>query len=371
MIVQGDCNGRATHACTLFYKTIEKADDAYYNVSGSYEALQDPNKTFKGGIKYYDNDSIPKPSPNLPKEGVPSVKPSEQIVKWCDSKVVRGDNSYIYKTALDAQSECTCTQGNCDDPNCCVFRSLLTTNWAKFNTPYYNLPINVTTAEDGGLNAVCQANEYLNGNYAGWCGVKPNNDGTIDIKSCPQNRKFIDGTPQTSNINEANKWWEIATVDRNNCSGGFCPKLCVENNWWDDLWDGDDSADRECLEEFQEALEGSPINTGDNVKKKQAFAKLLNCCNYKDQACVGATVQPYCSLGAADVERGCYGDPQILNVDEVVGEIGACSNPAIIAPANRCVQDSSSKVCKAFPYGCDTGPLWKPVIPIPEPTQEP
>jgi hypothetical protein len=105
----------------------------------------------------------------------------------------------------------------------------------------------------------------------------------------------------------------------------------------------------ECLEKYTELKDSNP---------EQAYAELTKCCGYLDQACVDSIVQPYCAGGTGNVSRGCFGDPHILTVDNVVGSISACDNPAVIPPGARCIQDIEGKLCTGFPYGCQTGPLW-------------
>jgi hypothetical protein len=369
---KGDCAGKATHSCTMFYKDIEKSDDAYFDLSGGISAIMDANIPFKVGIKYYENN----PAPGIT-TGEGNTRPSEEKVKWCSSKINNIGTGYTtYKTNLDATKACTCTEGtvNCDDANCCMYRDLITTDWAKHNTPYFNLPINVTKTKEidnGSPGAVCPAKDQ-NGKCCGVCpvyGENPKYDKSTgwfenylndesqyavtgyDIISCPENKQYLDGT--MSDLNMGGVWWALDTP-RSKC---MWPKL----PWWRNIhpigWVADyvndvnaDNKDMdECLEEYAAKKNSNP---------EEALRLLTGCCGYLDQACIDTIAQPFCSRNTGDVTRGCFGDPAILSVDNVVGSIGACDNPAIISPDNRCIQDFGGKACTGFPYSCESGPLW-------------
>lgn len=447
---KNDCKGKATHSCTLFYRDVEKADDSYFDLSGGLEALNDPLIPVQIGQKYYENNRAPSISP-----GDGTKKPSDETVKWCKPQVTNISQPYVkYKTNVGSP-ECTCEPGDteCTDTNCCVYRDLITSEWAKNNTPYYNLPINVTKTaeiEDGSPASICPAkNEFED--CCGYC-QKP--DGTYELRSCPQNKQYLDGTlsnplalppldrsgkglykpKQTCNSNSdcgngacarpdasgSNMWCcpsgdyysyfgtdyctgiadGLSCKSNGACACGDCKGFgtgacCVDNSdgskmadseylphtgggtwwgvdtdraqclwpekkWWEtwlgygwmiDLFGsgGRERRDMEdCLEEYAAIKNKNP---------KEAYRKLTTCCGYLDQVCVDIVSQPFCSTKAGSVTRGCFGDPHILTVD-TVGEIGACDNPAVISPDNRCVQDSNDKACTGFPYACESGPLW-------------
>ena len=59
---KGDCKGKPTHTCTLFYDSVESADDAYYTISQDQEQI---NGEFvrKHGVKYYQEKGSPNLSP--------------------------------------------------------------------------------------------------------------------------------------------------------------------------------------------------------------------------------------------------------------------------------------------------------------------
>lgn len=362
---KGDCKGRATHGCTLFYRTLEDADDAFYNLSGGEDALNNPNNIYRLGQKYYENNMAPSISPG---KGLPS----EQVVKWCPSNVTRKSGvASRYETIDGATSECSCVSGigelpsmECGDPNCCVFRDLLTTDFSRHNTPYYSLPLNLTKTrelENNSLAALCPAKD----NNDQCCGIcpDPDNPGQNKLVSCPQNRQYLDGTfkpTYTGLQTNQNIWWGI-DVNAARCS----PKPNIES-WLDTVgrnisgWLGIEQrnnsvaakSEDECIQEFQELY---------NSDQEAAYNRLQQCCGFLDQSCMAVTVQPFCSTGSGDVVNGCFGDPRILNVDRVLGEIGSCDDPSVISNKNRCIQDVDGKLCKAFPFGCDSGPLWKPI----------
>jgi len=357
---KGDCKGKATHSCTLFYKTTEDADDAYFDISGGLQALLDPTITLKTGQKYYEMNPVPGIAP-----GDGNVRPSEEIVKWCKPDVsindfyITSDNSDLksiyskYKTNKNSTQSCTCTSGTeCTDTNCCVYRDLVTTDWAKYNTPYFNLPINVTRTDDiknGNAGAICPAKDQNNN----CCGVCPDGKGGFMLKSCPQNKQFLDGT-LTNTINSG-IWWGVDT-ERSKC-------MWPENPWWVtaisgpfgwlsagiDAYTGVRRDMEECLENYSQKINSDPA---------AAYLELTKCCGYLDQSCMDTVTQPFCNSSSGGIVRGCFGDPHILSVDNVLGEIGACSNSAVIPPESRCIQDVEGKPCKGFPYGCESGPLW-------------
>lgn len=377
MVSKGDCKGRATHGCTMFYRTIEEADDGYFNTSGGEDALFDPTIPFKCGIKYYEDNRIPSVSPTT---GVPS----ESVVKWCSSEITRDGIASKFLTTSEDKPGCDCSKescsdplccpcmakyddsGNitqfaneeCDDPRCCVYRNLLTTDHAKHKTPYYNLPLNLTKSNElaeNSIGALCHAKDQNNQ----CCGYCPTEDDPNRLVSCPQNRQYFDGTFKSKVGENSNIWW---ATDPN---ASRCSVPPPDYSWWTYInpvgWlqiirdsSLDTREEEECIQSYQENYDSN---------KERAYDELLKCCGFLDQACESVTVQPMCSTGTSSLtERGCYGDPQILSVDKVVGVVAACDDTSVIPPKNRCVQDVDGKVCKAFPYGCgeESGSLWVP-----------
>jgi len=348
---KGDCKGKATHGCTMFYEDVKSADNAYYDLSGGVQQASDPTIPFKLGQKYYENNKAPQVSPG-------TKRPSDETVKWCKPNVTNINQVYTkFKTNVGASDDCSCTQGtvDCEDPNCCVYRDLITTEWAKHNTPYYNLPIDVTKTqaiEDGSPAAICPAKDE-NGDCCGYC---ENSDGEYELRSCPQNKIYMDGTQSNPIIGDV--WWGVDTK-RAAC-------MWPDKEWWSvflgpktgkgawvyndyNTYSGEKREMEECVEEYAAAKNSDP---------SKAFRELNKCCGYLDQSCVDTVTQPFCSSTSGGVNRGCFGDPHILTVDSIVGEIGSCDNPSIISPDNRCVQDYEGKACTGFPYACETGPLW-------------
>ena len=341
---KNDCKGKATHSCTLFYDNIENSDDAYYQLGK--DAFNNPDIDFKCGLKYYENNSAPGITPG----NDINVSPSESTVKWCKGDVsIIGLNKTKYQNVKG--KSCSCIgKSECDDSNCCVYRDLITSEWARNNTPYFNLPINVTLTEEinnGNPSAICPAKDKNNQ----CCGLCPDGKGGYEIKSCPMNKQFLDGT--LDNPLNFDTWWAVDT-ERSKC-------LWPELPWWTyitpvgwvagliDAYTNERRDMEECLEDYAALRDSNP---------KEAYRKLTSCCGYLDQACVDTIAQPFCGRSRGDVIRGCYGDPAIISLDSIQGEIGACDNSSVIPPANRCIQDTQGKKCTGFPYGCKTGPLW-------------
>lgn len=328
------CNGKPTHGCTLFYDTVEQADDAYFDL--------DRNKV---GTKYYEKTTVSSYSPMNDNQ-----RPSESTVKWCPSTLSNFENK-PFLTVQGASAECSC-DGNslsCTDPNCCVFRQLLTTNWAKHNRPYYNLPLNATKLSQNFNVSVCPA--LTQGNECcGWC---DRGDGVFELRSCPTNKQFLDGS--FSEKTQTPEWW-VLDAPRSNCH----PESS-DSSWWDNItpvgvadtmWENvsaEDKASASCIEQYQQKF---------NQNKDEAFNELQKCCIYTDQSCLSALTQPYCSENPNTVEHGCFGDPVILYVDQSSGNVAACDDDTAISPRNRCVLDYEGKLCTAFPYSCNTGPLY-------------
>lgn len=368
MVSKNDCKDKATHGCTLFYKDIVSADDGYYILSGGEDKYNDPTVPIKIGEKYYEQNRLPDITPG-------SGLPSTSTIKFCDPEVTEGGISSRYKTKLNATSECTCSsESECSDSNCCLYRDLLTTKYAKYNMPYYNLPLNLTRADDienYSERALCNGiiydpsksfisnlfgvnNIYTHDNCCGYCLQE---DGSKKLVSCPGTKRYIDGTYKSVNNTpeNINIYWHINTSQCAQPSGG------LEGVWGDivDWFEGSNTtrSDEECVDKYKELY---------NTNKSAAYDELTTCCTYLDQACQTVTVQPYCKSGGGDVIRGCFSNPPILNVDKVTegGLIKAADDTTVIPSANRCIENADGVICKAFPYGVSekSGSLWIPLL---------
>lgn len=338
-----DKSNEPSHGCTLYYNSVNEADDAYYDISNQSEI-----ESAKLGRKYYDLNPNPTSQPLF--NSNPGIKPSELEVKWCNADITPESFNDKYATVKDSSSNCSCTNDdvNCTDPNCCVFRELLTTDWAKHNTPYYNLPVDATSSTEKACKALNQSNEC--------CGLceDPVDSGNFVYKSCPMTKQGIDGTfnPSTSS-----SWW-VLDVAKDKCN----PPL-ASSTWWDKInptgiaetiWDDNNetpvSTDT-CLTNFENAY---------NDDKELAESELTKCCEFKDVACINLVSQPTCEISSS--ARGCFGNPPILNTDTTTKtQIKACSDTSLISNEYRCSDDISGKLCTAFPYSCgpNQGTLWK------------
>jgi hypothetical protein len=125
------CGSNSAFSCTLFYDTINNADDAYWSIGkfSSGNGLSNSPGCFEVtgssclGKKYYEDSSIPIELPNT------TSKPSQNIVKFCDS-TVRTTNSAGYGNK--SGTTCSCTNAaSCNDSNCCIMRPLLTTEYVQ------------------------------------------------------------------------------------------------------------------------------------------------------------------------------------------------------------------------------------------------
>lgn len=427
---KGDCKGKPTHTCTLFYDSVESADDAYYTISQDQEQI---NGEFvrKHGVKYYQE----KGSPNLsPWEGLPSEAVANGHAGWCKPNVSKitnldaeGNPFYgTWMTNVGAPGICSCldTDEECKDLNCCLFRNnLITSEWSKYNAPYFNLPLNVTRTTDianGSANSLCPARDQ-DGECCGLCEVdgsgvsssckgkqdwannfcmtqpnactdplwqlyceetKPENSGKrYELRSCPPNKQFMDGTLSNPVLGTDQAWatdlaksqcmlpeepWWVSWAPALGCSALFAVPmvgwlgvgLCAAfvGSASEDAINSERKDPEECLADF--------IDAGGSRSGQQAYTQLTKCCNYLDQACLDTVTQPYCKASGFDnegiLQRGCFGNPNVLTVDEP-GIISACSDNITIPPSERCVKDEDSKLCKAFPYGCSeaAGKLWE------------
>lgn len=294
------CEDKATHACNLYYKSVRDADDAYWGLE--YNKL---------GKKFYEYNENPEQSPSGGK------KPSESVVKWCDSSVEKPNLGSMY-----GGKNCTCVnETNCNDPGCCKWRNLLTTEAVNSARPFYNLPIAVESIkkESDGLeeNVVIDSVSVKNDGTQECCGKCPGG-----LISCPSKKCESDS--------EKNCW----KINSKQCSGS----LFIEDNYAKDAY-----------EEFKKNYDG------------KNYTSLMKSCYYRNKATVPVVKQFNCPLN--EVVRGCYGSPPIISFDGLEGPYGACSNEKIIPNEKRC-GDNDVECLDKFVYNCGTqygsNRLWVP-----------
>ena len=314
------CGDSSEASCTLFYDTVENADDGYYDLYKDF--IDKTGRNDAMGEKYYIYSVSPEPTPTI------GQKPSEATVKWCPPNIVHpttADNTQWleapdYATKPDALQECTCSgkpNEVCEDSNCCKYRELVTTEGAKYRSPYYNLPysilekdlcLGVSQGKDCGL---------INGEY----------------KSCPIYKEGDENIPS----GEA-------------------------------TWDTKEQCSDEALEEEMINKCYTRAIKNWNSNRPQAIYDLTHddddhkCCFFRTKACIVRSIQPNCQPDNPDfVRRGCYGDPYILAVQNVGTEgITAISNDAVIPPDQRCANKGNALCTNGFAYGSSekAGKLW-------------
>ena len=379
------CGSSSEASCTLYYNNVQEADDAYYKIYDKYNQLT--NRADYLGEKYYAFEEIPRPSPTL------GQLPSEATVKWCPPDIVRPDpddkNSEFtagnpYAT-IPGSPTCTCISDPisvCEDPNCCIYRDLLTTEGAKQKLPFYNLPTSILSGR------YCRGEVYDSdrslftgkNKCCGWCpkseSLWDSITGLFSIDTEDSNYEFID----------------CSDYKRGCC--GECPVLdggsigtqyvkCPDANYWYEAeeesfiptsyWVPSDYY--ECVNPDNGGLyrlPGEPEfdtcynNALPYIKQKddeRAAQELMQCCYFRTLGCIEQSTQPDCdNFNPDSVIRGCFGDPPILNIDSVGNQgIGACSDNNTIPQSGRCINDPPGTLCSTFPYSCDdpeAGELW-------------
>lgn len=346
------CGKNSTHACTLFYNNIEHADDAYFTL-----AKQKPQNV---GLKYYEENDFPEISPSNP-----PTMPSQSNIKWCPSSITEPDlNSTIY-ASISGNNDCSCKDGQiCDDSKCCKMRNLLTTEFARNKFPYYNLPIRVDKNPAFPDSITEAVNIDANG-VETCCGIceeiDPNNkDKKIKkIVSCLKDKCIADG--------QKNCWH----IDAKSCNGPIFSEGVESTEAMNEFLNTctgksafDCSTNPSC-----EMVNGNCVMSNSSGKSYN-FTPLMKNCFYKNQSVVPtiaqAKIEKTGNVKLCDptkVERGCFGSPNILYIENV-GDIGACSNNSLIPSRERCVNDPiecqptaddpNKCLCKGFPYGCGT-----------------
>lgn len=318
------CGPLSEASCTLFYKTIEESDDAYYNL---YNKKLSTGRSDYLGEKYYILGETPELTPSI--GFVPNGENTP--VKWCPSYMPppkgydqEGLSQNVYNTAY-GKTGCSCSAltSDCKDPNCCKYRPLLTTDGSQAASPYFNVPINFMQKK------ACKAIQTSTGEC---CGVCPQTDGTVKFSSCEGKLKGEAGGSLTT--------WDTAD-ESSECK--------------DEAQNDKDPKNATCYVTYLADLV--------KVGKKQAAINLSKCnCYFRTRACILIGVQPTClDKAGTSVQRGCVGDPPILTTDEIRSDgIGACDDMKVVPKSVRCEYDDVGKLCTGFAYGCgpESGSLW-------------
>lgn len=356
---ENGCANQSSHSCTLFYDNIENADDAYWTINqlGNGGCVNKEGEELLGclGKKFYEDATIPAVQPT---ETQVPIKPSESTVKWCDFSVSNSNPFSAY-----AGNNCTCTtEEDCDDPACCRFRNLLTTESLNSSHPYFNLPIDISSLETNSTPKLVKAVNIAQDGSTSCCGLCPpsgfaeeraeetgkdkkffNNSNDIDdsekiLISCKPNKcenssqkdcwtidKFAPETFCSSNLTQQQQEEQCTKTS----SGLYC--------------DGDNFENRDepsgFFQKFKEMFDPD----------RPKYNQLMRNCFFRNQASVPSVIQFNCP--ADQVVRGCFGSPPVLITEDISGEVGACSNDSIIPQVARCEADKKG-VCTGFPYQC-------------------
>ncbi len=329
-----NCMGSSSHACTLFYNNIDDADDAYWQINETFGngntngclGINKDGEPYIGclGKKYYEDTGL-----GLPSISPDGLKPSESTVKWCDETIAPTGSGYEALPGLT----CSCTdEVNCNDPGCCKWRNIITTEHLSTSKPYYNLPMAVETLEEDQFTGqtlpkvLSSINKHSDGSQS-CCGMCDGNPVSCYPDKCE------------SSI-DTNCWF----VDEP-CSGNLYTK---------------DQAANDAFNAF----------TQDFNPNDRDFSSLLTSCYYRQQAAISSVQQYNCPTNTP--ERGCFGSPPVISISKLEGSAGACSNDSIIPESSRCKlpKDADGRpintgVCEGFPYACGTqdgsNRLWIPI----------
>lgn len=310
------CGENSAFSCTLFYDTIGDADDAYWNINNFNSAL---DTTSPGcfeitgssclGKKYYEDSSVPIELIDK------TIKPSQNPVTFCDSSITK-TNSVGYGNV-----NCSCVDAyNCKDPNCCIMRPLLTTEYIQNRRPYYALPLNISKvkgAVTGDYSMVVPSIDYKNG-VGTSCGIV-GTGATAQLSSCTS----LSACGSSSDTTDC---WEI---DSSTCTGDPF-----------DILTGTD------------ALFTYIGNYA--ASKGQNYDDLYKSCYYRQKMTMIGPIQFNCD--PAIVDRGCWGSPPIIFTDSLSspGNFAACSDTSTLPDSQRCQNASDLASCTGFPYSCST-----------------
>ncbi len=312
------CGSNSEFSCTLFYDNIKNADDAYWKITDGFQkGCFEETDSSCIGKKYYEDNVVPIDLPNK------ISKPSENIVTFCNSNVKK-TNSAGYGII---SGNCSCTgpvgEDSCNDPNCCVMRPLLTTEYTQNKYPFYSLPINVSKVSDavsegnysGNYSVVVPAINYKNG-VASECGIVNNS-----LVSC------LGKTNCGSNLDKSDCW----KIDSTKCTG--------------DTFDKNNTESVLALNNYKSKYKD---NNGKN------YNDLYPSCYYRQKLTVVEPIQFNCD--PSSTTRGCVGSPSILYTDSLSnsGGFSACSDTSVIPSSQRCQNSTDLAGCSGFPFSCGT-----------------
>lgn len=345
------CGFNSEAGCTLFYDTIDNADDAYYNI---YQKSKFSSRNDYLGQKYYVFEKIPSISPQNDK------KPSESPMKWCSSnqKLDNAVNGRIPSVDEIIEIQSGKINNDCKDGNnCCIYRDYSTSNGIKNKYPVYNLPVDRYKYEQ---------TKRVDSTVICTLDVTDKTGSEEKKSSCGAvNGEFISCPTSKINTNNSLIFWDDPKMpdscDKSygKCGGDQGIVLCSSGQ---DSIKCDDGKTVSCSKEniFDRAA-CLTKSLAALVKKDKAKAinELNNCCEYKKDRCIIMGIQPDC-FGNDEVIRGCYGNPPIINTDSIGDQgIKACSSYDNCSTSpddpNKCNSDG-------FYYTCeDGGDLWVPV----------
>ena len=307
------CGSNSEFSCTLFYKDIKEADDAYWTINNfsSGSGLTNSPGCFEItgtsclGKKYYEDNAIPTELPNE------NIKPSQNPATFCDSNVTNAGN--------------------------CIKRPLLTTEYTQSNFPYYLLPVNASKLEGavsgtGDYSMVVPTKTYKNG-VGTSCGVVNGK-----LVSCGSDKVCAQGE---SSLPTSNCW----QIDPSSCSGTTY----------------DVSSGVTQLQTYKNNYQNAKDSNGNSAPGSN-YDDLYPSCYYRQKLTVVAPIQFNCNSDV--VQRGCFGSPPIIYTDSLTSnnDVAACSDTSVIPSSERCQNGIDLASCSGFPFSCGslngTNTLW-------------
>jgi len=320
------CGNNSTFSCSLFYDSLQNADDGYWtlqhhntSIGGTGSGCMNTSTDACLGNKYYENQTIPTNLPDM------NTLPSQSIVKFCGPTAKKTGNS-IYGTNPGAAT-CSCTGASCTNPNCCIIRDIITTEYIQNTNPYYALPIKIYDAKSvsapsgsipGSYSMVVSALNVDNAGNTTKCGLITDIHGNYSsVASC--------NTTACQAPGSTNCW----KVDPSKCSG--------------DIYTGPNTSGTPNAAATALATFKSGGATDYNL--------LESSCYYLQLMSQVTPVEFNCPTDT--VTRGCVNGPPIIFTSNLSGEYGACSSNSIIPQSARCQENPSTlSSCTGFPYSC-------------------
>lgn len=171
------CGDLSNASCTMYYGSIQDADEAYYQLNQLDSSLV--------GRKYYEKTENPKATP------MDGYSPNNSPVRWCQA-YEQTPNSMTYESiSKDAPCTCKSTDAICKDKNCCkVRKNLVTTMAVNAMKPIQTLPYN-----------------YLSGSYV--------TGKDLDTGGCCGKCKDASGKDiYVSCVGKKDKNWEVKLPDK-------------------------------------------------------------------------------------------------------------------------------------------------------------